>query len=440
MAIRFLFGMALCLSVMCFSIPLEDPDEIVPEAQTADLLETRAAITVGLHRRPRTAASHARLFEWLGNTHKQQAVQDFVQDTNSHKLISQTKLQNADMVEYFGQVSVGGQHFAVVYDTGSGIFWVPGKSCTETACKKHQQLKPNKHIKIEDDLVDITYGTGKMSGKRAVGTVLVGKVEVQHQDFLVSTVEHGAVFDQGRFDGVFGLGKSALADILRQEGDTEDRALPFYINAIKQNLLQKPMFSFYVSQGEHPGAVILGGTNDKLYKGPVKYHHGQSDNYWMMNVESIAAGDDAAHKVDTSGADNGLQGIADTGTSLLVVPEQYIGKIMHHFKVHSDCSNMAALKDLHIEMKDVTGEVIKYTLTPEQYVMKEGKQCETGIALMHLNLPGPHPAMIMGDTFLRSYYSVYNHETGQIGFANANHEHKEEIPPLLVQESSSSLQ
>lgn len=440
MAIKLLLGLALCLSVMCFSIPLEDLDEIVPETQTADLLETRATITVGLHRRPRTAQSHARLFEWLGNTHKKQAVQDFVQDTSSHKLISQTKLQNADMVEYFGQVSVGGQHFAVVYDTGSGIFWVPGATCQEDACKKHQQLKPNKLIKIEDDLVDITYGTGKMSGKRAVGTVLVGKVKVQHQDFLVSTVEDGDVFDQGRFDGVFGLGKSALADILRQEGDTEDRALPFYINAIKQNLLQKPIFSFYVSEGDHPGAVILGGTNDKLYKGPVKYHYGQSDNYWMMNVESIAAGDDAAHKVDTSGADNGLQGIADTGTSLLVVPEQFIGKILHHFKVASDCSNMAALKDLHIEMKDVSGELVKYTLTPKQYVMKQGNECETGIALMHLNLPGPHPSMIMGDTFLRSYYSVYNHQTGQIGFANANHKHSEAIPPLLVQEPSSSLQ
>ena len=67
--------------------------------------------------------------------------------------------------------------------------------------------------------------------------------------------------------------------------------------------------------------------------------------------------------------------------------------------------------------------------------MKSEDSCETGIALMHLNLPGPHPAMIMGDTFLRSYYSVYNHENGQIGFANANHEHGEKIP-LLVEETT----
>merc|ERR1712195_390017 len=422
----FLLVVAVCAAA--FTLPVET-DTVVPE--TGDLLEVRATTMIGLHRRPRSAESHARLIEWIGNTHKQQVKPDFLQDRVTKRLVSQTTLKNADMVEYYGQVTVGGQNFAVVYDTGSGIFWVPGKSCTEKACKKHQQLKPNKHIKIEDDLVDITYGTGKMSGQRAVGDVVVGGIKVAHQDFLVSTEEHGQVFDQGRFDGVFGLGKSALADILRQEGDDEGRATPWYINAIKQNLLQKPIFSFYVAPNEQPGAVIMGGTNPKLFKGPIKYHAGQSDDYWMMNVESIAAGTDKEDEIMTGGHQHGLQGIADTGTSLLVIPEQFIGKIMHHFKVEDDCSNMDQLKDLHMKMRDVNGEVIKYTLTPKEYVMKVRGSCETGIGLMDINLPGPHPAMIMGDTFLRSYYSVYNHENGQIGFAKANHEHGEDIPILL---------
>ena len=428
-----LLVVAVC--VAAYALPVET-DTVVPE--TGDLLEVRATTMIGLHRRPRSAESHARLIEWIGSTHKQQEKQDFVQDGKTHRLLSQTTLKNADMVEYFGQVSVGGQNFAVVYDTGSGIFWVPGANCNEHACKSHEQLKASKNILLEDGAVDITYGTGHMSGQRAVGDVVVGGIKVTHQDFLVSTEEHGEVFDQGRFDGVFGLGKSALADILRQEGDSEDRAMPFYINAIKQNLLQKPVFSFYVAPGDEPGAVILGGTNPKLYKGPVKYHAGKSEDYWMMDVESIAADEEEIQtggKDYQGGAEHGLQGIADTGTSLLVVPEQFIGKIMHKFKVHEDCSNMEQLSNLHIKMRDVDGQLVRYTLTPKEYVMKTGNSCETGIALMHLNLPGPHPAMIMGDTFLRSYYSVYNHENGQIGFANANHEHGEKIP-LLVEETT----
>ena len=422
---------ALCIALAANAVPV-DTNTIVPESQT--LLESRATTMIGLHRRPRSEEAHARLIEWIGNTHKTQAKADFVQDHVTKRLVSQTTLKNADMVEYYGQVTVGGQNFAVVYDTGSGIFWVPGENCHDEACGNHEQLKPSKDILLEEGDVEITYGTGHMNGQRAVGDVVVGGVTVSRQDFLVSTEEHGDVFDQGRFDGVFGLGKSALADILRQEGDDEGRATPWYINAIKQNLLQKPIFSFYVAPDEQPGAVIMGGTNPKLFKGPIKYHAGQSDNYWMMNVESIAAGSDKENEIDTSGVHHGLQGIADTGTSLLVIPEQFIGGLMHHFKVKDDCSNMDQLKDLHMNMRDVNGELIRYTLTPKEYVMKVRGSCETGIGLMDINLPGPHPAMIMGDTFLRSYYSVYNHENGQIGFAKANHEHGEDIPVLLEEE------
>merc|ERR1711924_41409 len=67
----------------------------------------------------------------------------------------------------------------------------------------------------------------------------------KNQDFLMSTQEHGEVFSNGRFDGVFGFGRKQLASILKRPGDGKDRAAPFYINAIHQNLLQKPEFSFF---------------------------------------------------------------------------------------------------------------------------------------------------------------------------------------------------
>ena len=419
------------LSGLLHGVGSSGVETVVPE--TDGLLEARATTLIGLHHRPRSAESYARLVEWIGSTHKKKVAPDLVQDPATNKLISETELKNTDMVEYFGQVSVGGQNFAVVYDTGSGILWVPGANCDDAACSKHEQLQANKKIKLEDGTVKIQYGTGHMSGQRAVGDVVVGGVTVTSQDFLVSTEEHGAVFDSGRFDGVFGMGKSGLANILRTGDDSKDRALPFYINAIKQNLLQKPMFSFYVSPGVKPGALVIGGTNPKLYKGPIKYHKGQSDLYWTLNVESIAAGADPADEVDTSGAEDGLQGIADTGTSLLVIPRKFIGKILHKFQVKEDCSNIDKLSDLHIRMKDVTGKLIQYTLTPKEYILKYGDSCKTGIALMTLDMPGSHPTMIMGDTFLRSYYSVYNHENGQIGFADANHDHGEKIPTLVEQ-------
>ena len=150
--------------------------------------------------------------------------------------------------------------------------------------------------------------------------MVVGGVTVAQQDFLQSTEEKGAVFEQGRFDGVFGMGRKALAVILMKDGDEDSRANPFYINAINQNQLHKPEFSFYVSDDESsPGAMVLGGVNPNLMQGTVAWHKGHSDSYWMMEIQSMAAGGTTV-ATDDAGNDgySSLRGIADSGTSLLV--------------------------------------------------------------------------------------------------------------------------
>lgn len=261
----------------------------------------------------------------------------------------------------------------------------------------------------------------------------------------MSTEEHGQVFRDGKFDGVFGMGKKQLASILKKEGDDEHRADPFYINAIHQHLLQKPEFSFYVSAKEgNPGAVVLGGTNRKLYKGEISWHKVHSPAYWMMDIHSIRVGEngktpeEAFMVIDTSDDElhmNNLRGIADSGTSLLVGPPKVVKPILKHVNVADDCSNMDDLKTLYLSMKDTRGKLVHYKLTPEQYVLKRDefgtKRCKTGIGVMNLQLPGTHPIMILGDTFLRAHYSVYNHERDEVGFAPANHADEEGDDPHL---------
>merc|ERR1711934_160419 len=235
------------VSTSAFASPFPDADTVVPEAE--DLAQTDPKVqSVPLLRRARSNEDHKRLVDWISHTHTRKEHPQILIDegatiSSGTKLVTETALKNADLVEYYGQVQVGGQSFAVVFDTGSGIFWVPGERCKEEACQKHEQLKLSKLINVEDGDVDIKYGTGHMSGQRAVGSVHVGGVKVKNQDFLMSTQEHGEVFSNGRFDGVFGFGRKQLASILKRPGDGKDRAAPFYINAIHQNLLQKPEFS-----------------------------------------------------------------------------------------------------------------------------------------------------------------------------------------------------
>ena len=60
---------------------------------------------------------------------------------------------------------VGEQTFSVVYDTGSGILWVPGYRCKDPACQTHERLVMSDDILLEHGTVEIQYGTGHMSGQ-----------------------------------------------------------------------------------------------------------------------------------------------------------------------------------------------------------------------------------------------------------------------------------
>merc|ERR1712093_656785 len=375
------------------------------------------AITIPMHHHPRSAGETHKMFDWVEDTHTRGEHPVVTPKHQHQRLIAETELQNSDLVEYFGQVAVGSppQYFKVVFDTGSGILWVPSHLCSGEACRGHTRLNgpADKSLKMDHGYVNIKYGTGRIRGHRATDVVHVSDVHVHKQDFLMSTDEEGVVFRNGRFDGVMGLGRETLAGIL-SNGEA-GRGTPFYINAMKNNLLAEKKFSIYVSKKMgNPGALILGGVNPNLMKEPVTYHKGHSPAYWMVGLGQMKVGDTV---VQTGGA----RGIVDSGTSLLVGPPQIINKILPHVQVQEDCSNMDTLKPLEITMKDVNGKDKVYVLEPKDYVMNRMGRCKTGIAIMQIQLAMAHPIVILGDTFLRKFYSVYDHSNGQIGFAESKH-------------------
>jgi len=390
----------------------------------ASKVEGSNAITVPMKRHERTDDEHEKLSQWIDHTHSRDEHPVVEKEGNHQRLIAETALQNSDLVEYFGEVAVGTppQYFKVVFDTGSGILWVPSNLCDGEACLDHHRLVEHKDssLQVEDGYVNIKYGTGNMRGRRANSLVEVSGVKVGKQDFLLSTNEDGVVFRNGRFDGVMGLGKEELAGILSK--NEPGRGTPFYINAMKQNLLAEQKFSIFVSKHmQKPGAVVLGGVNPNLYKGDIQYHKGQSNAYWMLAMDSMKVGDKV---VDTMDA----RGIVDSGTSLLVGPPQIINEILPYVKVNSDCSNYDELKTLELNLKDTSGTMVTYKLTPEDYVMKRRGSCKTGIAIMQIQLKMDNPIIILGDTFLRKYYSVFDHKTNSVGFAEANHDLNDNAP------------
>lgn len=441
---RLLIGLAALIVVSNAS---PDVHEIVPES--SDTHPQPKMVHVVLHHRPRSAASHKKLTDWIQQAHDREVHPVILIETDApvQKLTATELLQGADLVEYYGKIKVGPMNkkeadkntFTVVCDTGSGIAWVPGKSCSDSACTGHHQIQDMEGIQLSDGAVDIRYGTGSMTGQRAKGDLTVSGVTVKNQDMLLSTSENGAVFLDGRFDGVVGFGRPKLAQVLVQDTNSNEHPMPFYMNAIDQNLLQKNEFSFYIPKKKgKAGAMVLGGVNRNLDKGgKINMHKVKSKSYWMFDIQALQIG---SKRIETDDKENegkgSLRAIADSGTSLLVVPEPWFTQIKADVQCKDDCSNMHELKDFSLIAKNTEGKEVTYTLKPDDYVMQRDGNCKTGIAPMNLQLPTSHKVAIAGDTYLRKFVSVYNPKENLVGFVEADHDKAAEHMDALQKKES----
>ena len=111
--------------------------------------------------------------------------------------------------------------------------------------------------------------------------------------------------------------------------------------------------------------------------------------------------------------------MVDSGTSLIMLPAMYI-KDFSVFSVASDCSDLGSQPDVVLRIKRTDGTVGTYTLTAYEYTVQRGSNnCLTGV----IN-GGEGNIMVLGDVFVRKYYTAFNFgtgkEAGQVGWARAN--------------------
>jgi hypothetical protein len=181
-------------------------------------------------------------------------------------------------------------------------------------------------------------------------------------------------------------------------------------NMRAQGLIKKSMFSFFLSkQTPHGSELTIGGYDESHFTGDIHWHPVTRKAYWEIAMDSVMLGDEVLD-VNKAGA------VVDTGTSLIAVPKDVSNAI------HKSMGGFPFINGLHLirckRAKDLTFNLggKEYTLTGEQYVMPLlFGFCAT--AIVGMNLPGN--LWILGDTFLRQYYSVYDLDNNRVGFAPA---------------------
>lgn len=311
--------------------------------------------------------------------------------------------------QYFSEITIGSppQTFKVVLDTGSSNLWVPSVKCGSIACYLHNKYDSGESstYKANGTEFEIHYGSGSLSGFVSQDTMTIGDLKIKNQDFAEATKEPGLAFAFGRFDGILGLGYDTIS---------VNRMVPPFYNMVNQGIIDEPVFAFYLANEEGESEAIFGGIDKSHIDGDITYIPLRRKAYWEVDLDSIAYGDEVAELEDT-----GV--ILDTGTSLNILPSslaELLNKEMgakrgYNGQYTIDCSRKSELPDITFELAGY-----KFPLSADDYILELQGSCIS--TFQGMDFPAPTgPLAILGDAFLRRYYSIYDLGNHRVGVAKA---------------------
>ncbi|XP_057575748.1 pregnancy-associated glycoprotein 2-like [Hippopotamus amphibius kiboko] len=318
-------------------------------------------------------------------------------------------LGNHEDLAYLGNITIGTppQEFRVVFDTGSADLWVFSIYCSSPACRAKKLFNPNlsRTFQHKRQRFEIIYSCGSVNGTIGYDTVRIGNLVNMHQAFGLSKWQNG--FEDTPFDGILGLAYPSLAF---------ERTTLVFDNLKRQGIISQPVFAFYLSDQKDNGSVVMfGGVDHSYHKGELKWVPVSQTHLWQMTMNRIT--------MDRMviGCFNGCQAILDTGTSLLLGPPRLvrnIHKLINGTRLGEEymipCSSVAQLPAFTLNINGTD-----YPVPAEAYIWKSPQ----GICFSNFRVqsdPSDEPeTWILGDVFLRLYFSVYDRGNNRIGLAPA---------------------
>ncbi|XP_077171110.1 cathepsin D-like isoform X2 [Paroedura picta] len=350
--------------------------------------------------------------------------------------VTHQRLHNYMDAQYYGDIFIGTpkQRFTVIFDTGSSNLWVPSSSCclAHLACWVHSHYRSFFSCTHEADKseFEIHYGSGSLKGFLSRDVLTIGNMTIKNQTFAEATEMPGLVFVAAKFDGILGLGYPSIS---------VNNVTPPFDHMMKDKMLQKNLFTFhlcntnYVSQ-DHGGEITFGEINHNAYEGEIQYHAVTRKAYWQIKMDKVTVDAFSEERCwpwkmfDASSGKickDGCSGIVDTGTSLITGPSEEIQALHeaigaeHAFggQYLIDCEKLSTLPNVTFYLGGKP-----YTLTPDVYTLKVSRMkmtaCVSGF--MSLDIPAPiGPLWILGDVFLRQYYSIYDRDNDRVGLARS---------------------
>jgi len=335
-------------------------------------------------------------------------------------------------VDIFGQLRVGTppQTFNVAIDTGSSNLLLTSDDCHSVGCLAHKSYsardsstaKPlpsqnagsqnaDKDTMPETVLLDIS--TGEAEGELVMDSVCLGEQgDVCAMTGLVQmTKMTEAPFSTFPYDGILGVGMP--------QGSLEKR-FNFIGNLAEQGALKRDRFSVWLAnENDTEGSEIVFGevAEDRLASEIQWVPVSRFDTgMWQTTMDDFSIDDTLIGLCGTVGC----QAAFDTGTNAIAAPDHMIATLVSTLNIQQDCSTYDSLPTLGFSFQGSVHNLDKRDYIKRVFTNDGGVQCFH--QFLPLTLAGPKKDLILlGDPFMKRYYTVFDRESLKVGLALSKH-------------------
>ncbi|RPD78819.1 acid protease [Lentinus tigrinus ALCF2SS1-7] len=307
-------------------------------------------------------------------------------------------------VLYYGPLALGTPEQSLNFqvDTGSADLWVASncQNCVNNGFKGRRSST----FKSSTARCALAYGAGNAWGTVSHDTVSIGSLTVQKQAFC-AVYKVSSDFNDQPISGLLGLAFRTIATIQQPT---------FFENLLAQKKLAKSMFSMHMARGQPDGSEVCFGCYDATKAtGPVSWHSLISRTYWSLSMDGISAAE--SRNVPTN-----LTAAIDSGASLIHMPRRVVdafyaltrtGSAQTQAGFYAYPCNATLKLELSFEGR-------RYSIHPADFNL--GKMdTDTTMCIgtvVEINSDLGDNLAIIGDTFLKSWYSVFDY-SGRVGLA-----------------------
>ncbi|KAI1824779.1 eukaryotic aspartyl protease [Xylaria intraflava] len=352
----------------------------------------------------------------------------------------ESRLENEQTL-YFISATIGTpeQRFRLQLDTGSSDLWVNTNSSATCAHKTKTSIGPcddsgaysanaSSTYEYVGSWFNISYVDGSGArGDYVTDTLMLGNAKLDHFQF-------GVGYQSTSTQGILGIGYPVNeVQVGRAKMDPYEN-LPAAL--VSGGYISRNAYSLWLNDlDDEAGNILFGGIDTGRFTGTLQTLPIQATNNvyteFLITLTSVAFGQETIAK------NQAIAALLDSGSSLTYLPDDIARAIFAQVDAQYDTSSGNAYVDCQLaENKSAT---IDFTFTSptisvnlSELVFSSGTFGSSRTQSFHSTcLFGIASAgegnVVLGDTFLRSAYVVYDLENNQISLAQANFGNKSNI-------------